>query len=152
MQRKTNLSKTPAIAWTYLNPPTGLLLGFQKSSEILNLPHVLQFSLCLSWNAIFSFLGHIFNFFSGTQHHNKPKPAYPVRWCSDFKVCLHKQSSQPLETESVQWGAAQVEDADEEGHSPGASPYVTSVSCHLLLSHLIWGGGDLVSFTWHSLE
>lgn len=71
-----------------------------------------------------------------------------IRWCSECKGCLHTQFSLPLETGVCKHSAAQVGDAGEEGHSP----YVTSVSCHLLLSHSVWGVGVLVSFTWHCLE
>lgn len=125
---------------------------FPKSSEIPNLPHVLQFSLCLSQNAIFLFMRHNLNFFCGTRHHRKPKPAYPVRCASDCKGCLHKQSLLSLETGVCKHSAAQVGDADGEKHSPRVSPYVTLVSDHLLLSHLIRGSGVLVGFTWHSSE
>lgn len=68
-----------------------------KTSEILNLPHVLQFSLCLSRNAIFLFMRRNLNFFCGTRYHRKPKPAYPVRCASDCKGHLHKQSLLSLE-------------------------------------------------------
>lgn len=42
-QNKVNLSKTPTTAGMYLNSPMHLCLCFQKSPEILNLPHALQF-------------------------------------------------------------------------------------------------------------